>query len=224
MDIRGEHKDRGFDFEVLRRRMVARDLMGRGICDEGVLRVMGEVRREEFVPEEYREASYADGSLPIGIGQTISQPYIVGLMSEYLEVDCGCEVLEIGTGCGYQTAILAKLAKRVYTVERFNELSELAQANLARVGVSNVEFYVGDGSCGWCEWREFDRIIVTAAAPGLEGPLVEQLKEGGKLIAPVGGRISQNLVVCTKRGGQLRERVVCGVRFVPLVGEYGFSE
>ncbi len=141
-----EKKDR---FHANRQRMLDWDLVGRDITDPRVLAVMAEVPREEFVTDSYRSQAYADGPLPIGQGQTISQPYIVALMTQELRVDQECEVLEIGTGSGFQTAVLSKLAKRVYTIDRFAELSESAQAVLGRLGVGNVEFYIGDGSCGW---------------------------------------------------------------------------
>jgi protein-L-isoaspartate(D-aspartate) O-methyltransferase len=149
-------------------------------------------------------------------------------MTQELRVDAQCAVLEIGTGCGYQTAILCRLAKRVYTVERLGELSESAQANLSRLGVENVEFYVGDGSCGWPASKlpasgSFDRIMVTAAVPGIPEPLIGQLAEAGYIVAPVGGRGSQRLLNCQKRKGRLFESAVCDVRFVKLVGRYGFE-
>jgi protein-L-isoaspartate(D-aspartate) O-methyltransferase len=210
-------------------RMLKRDLKGRDIIDERVLRVMAEVPREEFVPESYFSQAYADGPLPIGMGQTISQPYIVALMTQELWIGPDCEVLEIGTGSGYQTAVLSKLAKKVYTVERFTKLSESARAVLGRLGVSNVEFYVGDGSCGWPVSRlpqsgYFDRIMITAAVPQIPKPLLGQLANGGFLIGPVGYGGAQELVVCEKRRDKLIERVICDVRFVKLLGKYGFEQ
>jgi protein-L-isoaspartate(D-aspartate) O-methyltransferase len=216
-------------FEKAKARMLRYDLMGRDITDEGVLEVMAEVPREEFVPESYSSQSYSDGPLPIGMGQTISQPYIVALMTQELRIGPECEVLEIGTGSGYQTAVLSKLAKKVYTIERFTELSESAQAVLGRLGVSNVEFYIGDGSCGWPESSlpssgYFDRIMITAAVPAIPKPLLEQLANGGFLIGPVGYGGAQELVVCEKRGDKLIESVICDVRFVKLLGEHGFAQ
>jgi protein-L-isoaspartate(D-aspartate) O-methyltransferase len=204
--------------------MVGHDLKGRGITEAGVLSVMGRLGREEFVPESYRWQAYADCPLPIGMGQTISQPYIVALMTQELRLNNFCEVLEIGTGSGYQTAILAKLAKRVYTIERFSELSEKAQAILGRLGITNVEFCIGDGSAGWPESRTFDRIIVTAAVPKVPQSLIDQLGAGGLIVAPVGGSGVQELVVGIKKEGKLIERVVCDVRFVKLVGQHAFKE
>ncbi len=208
----------------VRRRMLDWDLMGRDITDPNVLRVMGEVRREEFVPETYRLQAYADNPLPIGMGQTISQPYIVALMTQELQLNVDCEVLEIGTGSGYQTAILSKLAKKVFTIERFDELGRSAQDVLGRLGISNVEFHIGDGSCGWPEERTFDRIMITAAVPKMPQPLVDQLREGGLMVAPVGLSGIQELVVCEKRAERLAERLICDCRFVKLIGKHSFEQ
>ncbi len=217
-----------------RQEMVERDLKGRDISEAGVLSVMGRLPREEFVPESYRWQAYADCPLPIGMGQTISQPYIVALMTQELRLNNFCEVLEIGTGSGYQTAILAKLAKRIYTIERFSELSAKAQAVLGRLGFTNVEYCIGDGSAGWPfsanatkgrpEKRMFDRIMVTAAVPKMPQELIDQLGAGGLIVAPVGGTGVQELVVGIKKEDKLIERVVCDVRFVKLVGEHAFEE
>ncbi len=217
------------EFCKAKARMLRHDLRGRDITDERVLEAMAEVPREEFVPESYSSQSYNDGPLPIGMGQTISQPYIVALMTQVLWVGLDCEVLEIGTGSGYQTAVLSKLAKKVYTIERFSELSESAQRILGRLGVSNVEFYVGDGSCGWPASRLpesgcFDRIMITAAVPRIPKPLLDQLAYGGFLVGPVGYGGAQELVVCEKRQDKLIERVICDVRFVKLLGEHGFAQ
>jgi len=217
-----------------RERMVEHDLKGRGITEAGVLSAMGRLLREEFVPESYESRAYEDGPLQIGMGQTISQPYIVALMTQELRLNNFCEVLEIGTGSGYQTAVLAKLPKQVYTIERFADLSAKAQAVLGRLGIDNVEFYVGDGSGGWPffadatkgkpEKRQFDRIIVTAAVPEVPEQLVDQLVAGGIIVVPVGEGGVQELIVGTKKEGKLIERVVCDVRFVKLVGKYAFEE
>jgi len=211
-------------FAAARQRMLNRDLKGRGITDPNVLAVMGEIRREEFMPEEYQSQAYADGPLPIGMGQTISQPYIVALMTQELRLDSDCEVLEIGTGSGYQTAILSRLVKKVYTIEKLDQLSKSAQEILARLGIQNVEFYIGDGSFGWPVQRIFDRIIITAAAPKIPKPLGEQLCEEGLMVVPVGSGWVQQLVVCEKRKGKFIEKIICDVRFVKLFGEYGFEE
>ncbi|MHC4154207.1 MAG: protein-L-isoaspartate(D-aspartate) O-methyltransferase [Planctomycetota bacterium] len=211
-------------FAKARERMLRWDLMGRDITDPDVLRVMWEVPREEFVPEIHKSQSYADNPLPIGMGQTISQPYIVALMTQELRLNLQLEVLEIGTGSGYQTAILTKLAKKVFTIERVSDLAASAQAILSKLAVGNVEFHVGDGSCGWPEQRTFDRIIITAAIPKMPEPLIEQLTEGGLIVGPVGGGGFQRLVVCKKTPDGLTESVVCDCRFVKLLGSYGFQE
>jgi protein-L-isoaspartate(D-aspartate) O-methyltransferase len=220
MNIRG-NKDR---FAKAQERMLRWDLAGRDITDPEVLRVMGEVRREEFVPAEYQFQAYADGPLPIGCDQTISQPYIVALMTQELQPNPDCEVLEIGTGSGYQTAVLAKLVKKVYTIERFAQLSEAAQVILGRLDIKNIEFYIGDGSCGWPRQRTFDRVIITAAVPKIPKPLIGQLAEGGLIVGPVGYGAVQRLIVCEKKKERIAERLICDCRFVKLLGKYGFEE
>jgi protein-L-isoaspartate(D-aspartate) O-methyltransferase len=210
--------------EQARAQMVESQLRARDITDPEVLRVMGEMPREEFVPPEHRWRAYADGPLAIGAGQTISQPYIVALMTQVLRVGRDDEVLEIGTGSGYQTAILARLARRVYTIERFPELSASARSVLARLGLDNIEFRVGDGSCGWPEPRTFARIIITAAIPDFPPPLVAQLAQAGVMVGPVGRDSVQELIVAEKYRGKLVERFVCSCRFVKLIGACGFSE
>jgi protein-L-isoaspartate(D-aspartate) O-methyltransferase len=219
-----EHK-----FAKAKERMLRWDLKGRDIVDPRVLAVMAEIPREEFVPNSYRSQAYNDGPLPIGRDQTISQPYIVALMTQELCVTGDCEVLEIGTGSGYQTAVLSKLAKKIYTVERFSDLAESARKVLGRLGIDNVEFYVGDGSCGWPVSRlppsgGFDRIIITAAVPEIPEPITKQLTKDGVIVAPKGGRGVQELVVCEKRANRFMERGICDVRFVKLIGKHGFNE
>lgn len=211
-------------YEIARREMVDSDLRGRDISDSRVLEVMAEIPREAFVPEKYAGQSYADYPLPIGMGQTISQPYMVALMTQCLELSGTEDVLEIGTGSGYQTAVLSKLAARIYTIERFCELAQSAQTVLSRLGLNNIEYFIGDGSAGWPENRQFDRIIITAGVPEVPPPLITQLKEGGLLAAPIGGQWSQELVVGRKQNNQLTIRTVCGCRFVPLIGKYGYSQ
>ena len=211
-------------FALARHQMLDYDLIGHGITDAEVLRVMGEIRREEFVPQAYQSQAYADGPLPIGLGQTISQPYIVALMTQELRLNRDCEVLEIGTGSGYQTAILSQLAKKVYTIERLAQLAESAQVVLDRLGVKNVEFHIGDGSCGWPGEKTFDRIIVTAAVPEVPQPLVAQLAAGGFMVAPVGGAGVQELVLCKKEREKITTKLICDVRFVKLVGEFSFEQ
>lgn len=210
-------------FTNARLQMVENHLKGRGISDKRLLDAFSEIPREEFVPENLRERAYFDGPLSIGEGQTISQPYIVALMTEQLKVGDDDIVLEVGTGSGYQAAILSKLAKKVYTIDRFESLSRRAQQVLAKLGIENVEFEVGDGSCGYPGDMQFDRIMVTAAVPSIPEPLTNQLKEGGIIVAPVGGTMAQNLVKGIKKDAQLEQSLTCGVRFVRLVGEYGFS-
>jgi len=204
--------------------MLEEHLHGRGIVDADVLRAMAEVPRERFVPPEHRYRAYTDGPLPIGEGQTISQPYIVALMTQLLRVHPDCEVLEVGTGSGYQTAILARLAERVCTIERFPGLSAAAQQTLAELGIGNVEFRVGDGSCGWPEGRTFDRIMITAAVPDFPAPLVTQLADPGIIVAPVGHGSLQELTVAEKRDGRLIESYAGSCRFVKLIGRHGFPE
>jgi len=211
-------------YEISRQVMVEQYLKGRGIHDQRVLEAMVRIPREVFVPAKYADQSYADNPLPIGVGQTISQPYIVALMTQCLALSGNEEVLEIGTGSGYQTAILATLAKKVSTIERLNELSESAQAVLANLGFENIEYYIGDGSCGWPEDKKFDRIIVTAGMPQIPDPLANQLKEGGLLVTPVGGQWVQDLIVAEKKDGRLEQQTICGCRFVKLIGKHGYSE
>jgi protein-L-isoaspartate(D-aspartate) O-methyltransferase len=223
MDSMSERKDHDSHSEA-RERMLRHDLRERDITDPEVLRVMAEVPREEFVPPEERWRAYGNGPLPIGEGQTISQPYIVALMTQVLRVNRDCEVLEVGTGSGYQTAVLAHLTKRVLTIERSPDLSATAQTILKKLGIDNVEFRVGDGSCGWPEERRFDRIILTAAVPEFPPPIVAQLAESGVIVAPVGQPSSQQLIAAEKYHGKLVEHYVCGCRFVRLIGACGFPE
>ncbi len=216
-------------FSAAKERMLRWDLRGRDITDPRVLAVMAEVQREEFIPQSHRSQAYSDGPLPIGMDQTISQPYIVALMTQELRVNPECEVLEIGTGSGYQTAVLSKLVKKVYTIERFSELADSAQTVLSKLGIGNVEFYVGDGSSGWpiCRLPQtgcFDRIMVTAGVPEIPEPLAGQLADGGLIVAPVGGRGVQGLVACEKKSDKLISRPICDVRFVRLIGKYGFEQ
>jgi protein-L-isoaspartate(D-aspartate) O-methyltransferase len=199
--------------------MVERQLKARGIKDERVLAAMGKVPREAFVPPESREASYEDGPLPIGYDQTISQPYIVAFMTEQLRLKPSDHVLEIGTGSGYQAAILAELAGEVYTIEIVAPLAQSAEAALQRLGYKNVHVKLGDGYKGWPENAPFDAIIVTCAPDKVPQPLTDQLKEGGRMVIPVGERFAQQLYLLEKKNGQLRESVTLPVRFVPMSGE-----
>lgn len=216
--------DKNDKYEILRAGMVKDQLMRRDITDPAVLDVFRRVPRELFVPAKYAEEAYGDYPVPIGIGQTISQPYIVALMTQCLRLNDRCTVLELGTGSGYQAAILAMLAKKVYTIERVPQLSEGAQAVIGGLGIDNVEFYIGDGSKGWPGDMEFDRIIITAAIPDIPATLTRQLKNNGILVAPVGGPLYQDLLVIEKVNHSLYSKNVCSCRFVKLIGKYGFDE
>lgn len=211
-------------YALQRQTMLEQHLKGRDIGDMRVLQAMAQVPREAFVPERYAANAYDDNPLPIGMGQTISQPYIVALMTQNLHLTGTEEVLEIGTGCGYQAAILAKLAAKVYTIERIRELSEMAQAILGRLGFDNVEFCIGDGTAGWPGEKQFDRILLTAAVQNVPPSLITQLKEGGLIIAPVGGEHMQDLILAQKSGGELMTKIITGCRFVKMIGQYGYPE
>jgi len=205
------------DFERQRHAMVSDQLMARGIRDERVLRAMATVRRESFVPEAQRTVAYRDGAQAIAEGQTISQPYIVAAMSEALSLTGDEHVLEVGTGSGYQTAVLAQLAARVTTIERIDALSKEAERALAGEGVDNVEFLVGDGAEGCSRHAPWSHILVTAAAVECPAALIEQLAEGGRLVGPFGRKQHQVLQVITRIDGQLRRSNLFPVRFVPLI-------
>ncbi len=211
------------DFKILRERMVAEQLIPRGISDPRVLEVFGKVERHRFVSEISRSSAYADHPLAIGEAQTISQPYMVALMTECLRLSGKERVLEIGTGCGYQAAILAELCAQVYSVERFESLSVKAQSALCALGYNNVHTRVADGTLGWPEESPFDAIIVTAACPLVPPPLLEQLKDGGRLVLPLGERYSQVLTVIENKNKQFVHTDICGCVFVPLVGKYGWK-
>ena len=199
--------------------MVEQQLKPRGIHDERVLAAMAKVPREEFVPENLRAQSYSDNALPIGHDQTISQPFIVAFMTEQLRLQPNDRVLEIGTGSGYQTAVLAELVKEVYTIEIIEPLAKDASARLARLDDNNAHVKVGDGFQGWPEVAPFDAIIVTCAPDKVPQPLTQQLKEGGRMIIPVGNGLDQQLHLLEKKNGQLAERVILPVRFVQMTGE-----
>lgn len=204
---------------------MVRRLEAQGITDQKVLEVMRRIPRHLFIPNALWDHAYADHPVPIDRGQTISQPYIVALMTQALQLEKSDRVLEIGTGSGYQTAILAELAKHVYTIERFPELSEKAKKLLTEAGYTNISFLVGDGTLGWPEEAPFDKIIVTAAAPEVPKAFVEQLSERGRLVIPVGGRQVQTLLALTKEeGGKLRREELCACSFLPLVGKEGWPD
>ena len=207
------------DFASERASMVQRQLASRGVRDQQVLKAMGRVPREAFVPGSLAQDAYADGALPIDCGQTISQPIIVAMMTEALQLSGEEKILEIGTGCGYQTAILAELAAAVFTIERHAELAQQAKDRLRELGHQNVLVRTGDGSLGWPEEAPFDRIIVTAAAEEVPPALWQQLREGGILVGPFGPAYDQALYAMHKIGGKPQSRILTGCRFVPLVTE-----
>lgn len=193
-------------------------LKNRDIVDKAVLKAMEKVRREEFVPSKLIEYAYEDGPLPIGCGQTISQPYIVALMTQCLGLSGKDKVLEIGAGSGYQAAVLAEIVKDVYTIEIVKELAESAKKRLKGLGYKNIIVKYGDGYNGWKQHAPFDGIIMTAASHKIPEPLIDQLREGGRLIAPIGGSFFQELVLLTKEGDHIKTRNITTVRFVPLTG------
>jgi len=207
------------DFAAQRQRMVQQQLKARGIKDERVLTTMAKVPREEFVPADARVDAYEDGPLPIGYDQTISQPYIVAFMTEQLRLKPSDRLLEIGSGSGYQAAVLAELVADVYTIEIVEPLAKTAEATLQRLGYKNVHLRVGDGYQGWPEEAPFDAIIVTCAPDKVPELLVEQLKDDGRMVIPVGERFAQQLYLLEKKNGQLKESATLPVRFVPMVRE-----
>ena len=211
------------DFDNLRKRMVETQLSGRGINNDRVLSVFLSTPRHEFVAPELRHSAYEDCPLPIGSGQTISQPYMVALMTELLEVSGNMKVLELGTGSGYQSAILAALAREVYSVERIAGLADSAANTLNSLGIKNVHIKIADGTIGLAEFQPYDAIMVTAGAPRVPQALLDQLTDGGKLVIPVGNRFSQVLMCVQKKGGQIVETRSCGCVFVPLLGKQGWS-
>ncbi|MFO7767207.1 MAG: protein-L-isoaspartate(D-aspartate) O-methyltransferase [Pelovirga sp.] len=213
------------DYAVARRRMVQQQIIARGIDDPRLLEVMNKVPRHLFVDEGLRGHAYTDGSLPIGHKQTISQPYIVAAMSAALELQGGERVLEIGTGSGYQTAILANLAKRVYSVERIAALAARARKALDQLQLSNINIKISDGTTGWKEQAPFDGILVAAGAPDVPQEYLSQLAIGGRLVLPVGGYQQQSLIRITRLSdGKIHREDLMGCRFVPLIGKAGWSE
>ena len=204
------------EFATQRERMVKEQIAGRGVSDERVLAAMRSVPRHEFVPERSRQAAYEDQPLPIGEGQTISQPYVVALMTAQLKPEPDHRVLEIGTGSGYQAAVLSGLVADVFTIEIVESLGHAAEATLQRLGYKNVHVKIGDGYKGWPEHAPFDSIIVTCAPDQVPPALVEQLKEGGRMVIPVGPPLAQELYIVQKVNGQLRQTALLDVRFVPM--------
>jgi protein-L-isoaspartate(D-aspartate) O-methyltransferase len=212
------------DFESLRKEMVENQIIRRGIKDKKVIDAFLKVPRDEFVPENLKEYAYEDSPLPIGEGQTISQPYIVALMTESLKLNGKEKILEIGTGSGYQSAILAEIGCKVYSVERIEALARRAEEILTKLGYK-VNIKIGDGTLGWEEFSPYDRIIVTAASPEIPEPLIEQLSENeGRLIIPVGDRYIQDLILLIKTKDKIEKFNLGGCQFVPLIGKKGWEK
>ena len=212
------------DYRLARERMVKTQLIPRGIEDENVLRAMEKIQRHLFVEEALVGEAYNDHPLPIGHKQTISQPYIVALMTEALELTGTEKVLEIGTGSGYQTAILAELSDVVYTVERIEPLLEKSKDLLQSLGYKNIYFKAYDGTLGWEDFAPFHAIMVTAGAPKVPEPLLKQLADGGKMIIPIGNKYSQDLIKVTRVNDRFVEKNLGGCRFVDLIGEHGWKD
>ena len=211
------------DYHRARQRMVQRDLRRRGIDDARVLDAMASLPRHVFVPLADRAHAYEDRALPLEVGQTISQPYMVACMTQALRLRSGDRVLEVGTGSGYQTAVLALLAAEVFTVERIGDLQGAAREVLDDLGIANVRYRIGDGTLGWPEHAPYDRILVTAGAPDVPGPLRAQLSaDGGRIVIPVGEPDLQELLAITRTGDQWTTESLLGCRFVPLVGDEGW--
>lgn len=212
------------DYNIARKKMVAEQLVGRGIRDARVLEVMGRIPRHEFVDPGLTNQAYLDRPLNIGLKQTISQPFIVGLMTEQLELIGNEKALEIGTGSGYQTAVLAELCRHVYSMERITTLSNRARRTFYRLGFLNITLRIGDGTLGWPEEAPFDLILVAASGPKIPEAYTNQLAEGGRLILPMGNETDQKLIRIRKVQGQLREERLSRCRFVKLVGKHGWQK
>jgi len=212
------------DYRLARERMVKSQLMARGISDKRVLEAMGKIHRHLFVEEALVGEAYNDHPLPIGHKQTISQPYIVALMTEALELGGTEKALEIGTGSGYQTAILAELAKAVYTVERVEPLLVKSKLLLLDLGYTRIQFKLADGTIGWEEFSPYDAVMVTAGAPQIPGPLLNQLADGGRMVIPIGNRYSQDLIQVKRDKSRFLEKNLGGCRFVDLIGDHGWRD
>ena len=210
------------EYSQERKRMVVEQIASRGLRDPRLLAVMEAVPRHRFVPSDHLNWAYADGPLPIGFGQTISQPYIVAFMTDALHLTGSERVLEVGTGSGYQAAILGQLAAEVHTIEFIPELAAQAEKVLQELGFTNIHIHSGDGSLGWPEGSPYDSILVAAAAPRLPQPLMDQLAEGGRIILPVGSRGFQQLEIWERRGKKFKHEASIPVAFVPLRGEHGW--
>ncbi len=219
----GFNLNKDINYKKNRELMVNEQIIARGITDKNVINAMNKVPRHLFVPDNKKHLAYDDCPLPIGEGQTISQPFMVAIMTERLNLDDRSKVLEIGTGSGYQTAILAEIAKEVYTVERLESLSLKAQNILKLLGYQNIFFKIGDGTLGWEENSPYDGIIVTAAAPVVPESYKNQLKDGGRLVIPVGDKYTQSLQVIIKKDGKFIEQQEFLCAFVPLIGKEGWS-
>jgi protein-L-isoaspartate(D-aspartate) O-methyltransferase len=211
-------------FESDREDMVKNQIISRGVHAPRVLQALRKIPRHRFVLPDYQHLAYSDGPLPIGHGQTISQPYIVALMTELLELRGDEKVLEIGAGSGYQAAILSQLAHQVYTIERHEELATLAKETIHQLGIENVHMQIGDGSLGLPEFAPYEAILVTAAAPKIPQALLDQLKDQGRLVIPVGRQGSQSLERWRRKGNDLSKEEIIPVAFVPLIGEQGWEE
>jgi protein-L-isoaspartate(D-aspartate) O-methyltransferase len=212
------------DYRLAREKMVKNQIISRGVTDPGVLEAMGKIQRHLFVEEALIGEAYNDHPLPVGYKQTISQPYIVALMTEAVELTGKEKTLEIGTGSGYQTAILAELSKTVYTIERIEPLLEKSKMLLKSLGYTNIFFKAFDGTLGWDSFAPYDAIIVTAGAPKIPQPLRDQLAEGGRLVIPIGNRYGQDLIKVTRMKNGFKERNLGGCRFVDLIGAHGWEE
>ena len=212
------------NYESERKRMVGEQIVARGVIDQRVLAAMRKVPRHEFLPEAMRGMAYGDHALPLGEGQTMSQPYMVAVMTELLDIKETDRVLEIGTGSGYQAAVLAELCEKVYTVERVKILADKARTTLDRLGYKSVAIKVYDGTYGWKDMAPFDAIMVTAGAPDIPAPLVEQLREGGRIVIPVGERYGQVLVKAVKSAEGIITQKSIPCIFVPLIGNHGWKD
>lgn len=210
--------------KVLRNKMVDLQLIPRGIGDKRVLDAFRKVPRHKFVSKNLQKDAYNDHPLPIGFGQTISQPFMVALMTECLRLKGSEKVLEVGTGSGYQAAILAELAKEVFSIERIDELAKKAKENMDLLKINNVKVQVGDGTLGWEEFVPYNAIVVTAGSPDIPKALFEQLAEGGRIAIPVGGTFSQMLTLVTKEKNKMIKKELCGCVFVPLIGKNGWNK
>lgn len=220
-DIMKDHQQ--YEFTQARTRMIENQIRRRGITHQPLLEVMTSIPRELFVPQDRRKFAYEDRALSISHDQTISQPYMVAYMTEKLDILKKSRILEIGTGTGYQTAILARLGQQVYTVERRLELKNLAETVLAKLNIHNISFYFGDGSVGWKDHAPYDRIIVTAGAPKVPSALIDQLAECGKMILPVGNEKEQTIVLIERDGDRIVETLLLPCRFVKLTGQQAWG-